>query len=588
LTKRILILAANPKNTERLRLDEEVREIDNALQRAPRREELTLKSALAPRRKDLNRAVLDFKPNVVHFCGHGSGEDGIALEDDNGQIRLVSADTLEVFFEIFAKHVECVVLNACYTEIQAEAIAKHIPYVIGMRGAIGDAAAIEFAVAFYDALGAGEEIEFAYKLACNTIQLPGTQQHLTPILKSKPPQKYFWAPYLGMMATVLGSTEENIITTVVRGVASVASPVAGMRKAPYFVTNLEYLDFVQSSRLSRPRHWSPSKPHFPEGEGDAPVTWVSWDDAAAYCDWKGGRLPGRDDNEPPTGGIPEIGEWRESGDERQKQVCNPYTSRLVEVLDRETARQNVGFRCIPVRCIHPAKSVLINGGRYQLGTDVKAFQPLAQNHSLPASQRRPILMRQVGFYSVPSFGMSATCVTNEEYFKFTKAHGARWPLHWQAKWLPRSSRAFPARLASQPVVNVTAEDAQAYCIWSRTRLPSWLEWERAASGQTRQPYPWGIKYDAARCNSVESGCGSLAAVDECPLGDSPEGVRQLCGNAAEWVMGPEGQFELRGGSFRMPCELWGLVYAFRQPELGYHAPDVGFRVVSNLIQDPSR
>ena len=67
--------------------------------------------------------------------------------------KACSADTLAGFFELFADKLECVVLNACYSEIQAEVIAKHIPYVIGMKKAIGDTAAIEFSVAFYDALG---------------------------------------------------------------------------------------------------------------------------------------------------------------------------------------------------------------------------------------------------------------------------------------------------------------------------------------------------------------------------------------------------------------------------------------------------
>jgi hypothetical protein len=78
---------------------------------------------------------------------------------------------------------------------------------------------------------------------------------------------------------------------------------------------------------------------------------------------------------------------------------------------------------------------------------------------------------------------------------------------------------------------------------------------------------------------MESGRGSLAAVDEYPLGSSPDGIHQLCGNVAEWVVGIEGQFEVRGGSYRIPCELWGLAYAFRQAEFGSHAPVVGFRVV---------
>lgn len=79
---------------------------------------------------------------------------------------------------------ECVVLNACYSEAQAEAIAKHIPHVIGMNKAIGDNAAIEFAVAFYDALGAGKTIDFAYRLACNAILLSGLPENLTPVLIS--------------------------------------------------------------------------------------------------------------------------------------------------------------------------------------------------------------------------------------------------------------------------------------------------------------------------------------------------------------------------------------------------------------------
>jgi len=185
MAKTILILAANPKNTPTLRLDQEVREIDNGLQRAQKREDFVLRQKWAARAMDVRRAMLDYRPNIVHFCGHGAGEEGIAFEDENGQARLASTDALAGFFELFADKVECVILNACYSEAQAEAIAKHIPFVIGMNKAIGDTAAIEFAVAFYDALGAGESVEFAYKLACNAIQWAGTSEHMIPVLKSK-------------------------------------------------------------------------------------------------------------------------------------------------------------------------------------------------------------------------------------------------------------------------------------------------------------------------------------------------------------------------------------------------------------------
>lgn len=69
--------------------------------------------------------------------------------------------------------------------MQAEGIVKHIPYVIGMSKSIGDQAAIEFAVAFYDSLAAGEGYERAYKIACSAIALAGISGQLIPQLFKK-------------------------------------------------------------------------------------------------------------------------------------------------------------------------------------------------------------------------------------------------------------------------------------------------------------------------------------------------------------------------------------------------------------------
>ncbi|WP_414624363.1 CHAT domain-containing protein [Calothrix sp. CCY 0018] len=193
--KTILVLAANPKTTSRLRLDEEVREIDAGLQRARKREAFDLQFDLqvrwAVRVRDVSQALLDFKPQIVHFCGHG-GDDGLALEDETGRVQYVSTAALAELFELFSpknnqnqKNIECVILNACYSEAQATAISQYIPYVIGMNKAIGDKAAIEFVVGFYSALVAGESIDFAYKLGCNAIAMAGIPENLTPILKVK-------------------------------------------------------------------------------------------------------------------------------------------------------------------------------------------------------------------------------------------------------------------------------------------------------------------------------------------------------------------------------------------------------------------
>jgi hypothetical protein len=184
--KVILILAANPRSTTTLRLDEEVREIDAGLRRSNQRDRFQLEQCWAVRSRDLQNALLDFKPQVVHFSGHGGEEMGLILENATGAAVAVSTEALAGLFELFADRVECVVLNACYSETQAAAIAKHIPYVIGMNKAIGDRAAIEFSVIFYAALGAGESVEFAYKLGCNAIRMAGIEEYLTPVLKRKP------------------------------------------------------------------------------------------------------------------------------------------------------------------------------------------------------------------------------------------------------------------------------------------------------------------------------------------------------------------------------------------------------------------
>ena len=183
MARNILFLAANPTDTARLRLDKEAREIEEALKRSNKRNQFGLIHKTAVRAQDLRRGLLDTLPQIVHFSGHGEEHNGIALEDDSGKTQIVSTEALAGLFALCSDHVECVILNACYSEEQADVIAKHIPYVIGMDQSISDDAAIMFATGFYDALGAGKTIEEAYSFGCNSIAIHGIQGHLTPRLK---------------------------------------------------------------------------------------------------------------------------------------------------------------------------------------------------------------------------------------------------------------------------------------------------------------------------------------------------------------------------------------------------------------------
>jgi CHAT domain len=185
---KILILTANPKipNYEPLRLDAEVREIEEALRRSQHRDRFQLETQLATRTKDLRRALLDHQPQIVHFSGHGSGEQGLVLENDAGTLQLVSTEALtQLFTTSEISEVECVLLNACYSEVQAIAIHQIVDCVIGMHQQIGDKAAIHFAEGFYDALGAGRPYEEAYKIGCTAIALEGIPEHQIPVLKHR-------------------------------------------------------------------------------------------------------------------------------------------------------------------------------------------------------------------------------------------------------------------------------------------------------------------------------------------------------------------------------------------------------------------
>lgn len=184
--KKILLLAANPlasasRNTVYLRLQEEEREIKERLRFAGYGS-TPIHSVVATRTRDLQQAMVDFNPQIVHFSGHGAGQEGLLFEDVNGQERLVNSEALAGLFRLFAEQVECVVLNACYSEVQAQAISQHIKYVIGMSRVIGDKAAIEFSCGFYTALGAGKPYTFAYDLGRNAIQLANFSEHFIPIL----------------------------------------------------------------------------------------------------------------------------------------------------------------------------------------------------------------------------------------------------------------------------------------------------------------------------------------------------------------------------------------------------------------------
>lgn len=181
---KILFLGANPDDQTRLRIDKEVREIDAGLRRANERESFSLHQRWAVAPHDIQQALLDFNPDIVHFSGHGDIE-GIIAEETYGETQLVTNEALSDLFSLFAEKIRCVILNSCFSASQATEIAKHIPYVVGMNNTINDDTAINFSLGFYAALGAGKDLEFAFKMGLVSIKLTGLTGAETPQLMKK-------------------------------------------------------------------------------------------------------------------------------------------------------------------------------------------------------------------------------------------------------------------------------------------------------------------------------------------------------------------------------------------------------------------
>ncbi len=131
MTTKILVLASNPQGTAQLRLNPEIREIEEALERGKRSEQFISRSKVAVRVEDLQRSIRREEARIVHFCGHGTGSQGLVLETTSGQQQLLDTQAIADLFKLFATQIECVVLNACYSQVQAAEINQHINYVIG-------------------------------------------------------------------------------------------------------------------------------------------------------------------------------------------------------------------------------------------------------------------------------------------------------------------------------------------------------------------------------------------------------------------------------------------------------------------------
>ncbi len=205
----------------------------------------------------------------------------------------------------------------------------------------------------------------------------------------------------------------------------------------------------------------------------------------------------------------------------------------------------------------PVPMIIIPAGEFLMGS--------------PEGQGRPDEWPQRSVY-LDAFEIDQVEVTNERYMRFVKATGHRPPPDPFGTGPLQSIKG----LEQLPVVQTTWYDAKAYCTWAQKRLPTEAEWEKAARGTDGRLYPWGNDPPTPRRANFDrewDGQRTLHAVGSLPEGDSPYGVKDMAGNAREWVadwyeadyyaqapdrnpQGPEKKGvvrSIRGGSWHSPA-----------------------------------
>lgn len=179
----VLVVFANPRGTSPLRLGTEDRVIRESIKLSRYRDNISLKTCPASTIHDLRRALLEDEFQIVHISGHGT-DTGLVLEDELGGQYVVPQQALADLFQSYSPPLKCVILNACFSLSQGQLTSLGVPFTVAMEGSISDNAAIEFSRGFYDAIGAGRDIDFAYEEGCRTVKLaaPNTQ-FVSQILK---------------------------------------------------------------------------------------------------------------------------------------------------------------------------------------------------------------------------------------------------------------------------------------------------------------------------------------------------------------------------------------------------------------------
>lgn len=179
----VLYLGTSPLDEDRLRIDQEAREIHKAIRMSDNPQSVDFNDRWAVRQTDLLQALNETNPDIVHFSCHGASNGSIVFEDQFGRARPLSKEQLSMIVGAAAKRVRLVVFNACYSDEEANKVLRNVDAVIGMTGSISDCAAITFAAQLYSSIGFGHDLATAFNQAIAAIAVASKDEVSIPKLR---------------------------------------------------------------------------------------------------------------------------------------------------------------------------------------------------------------------------------------------------------------------------------------------------------------------------------------------------------------------------------------------------------------------
>ena len=193
--------------------------------------------------------------------------------------------------------------------------------------------------------------------------------------------------------------------------------------------------------------------------------------------------------------------------------------------------------------------VYVPAGQFILGTNIRADQTVASVPKLQGNgsvspfttaqylinpNQAPTAESPSLLVHTPAFWIDKYEVTNAQYQNFIEATGHQAPYGWH-------NRKFPMGKGEYPVVNVSYTDAQAYAKWAGKRLPSEVEWERAAKGISGFPYPYGPHFSSQLANTNQKNTTPVGSFEKRlqAVFLNPKNfhmaIQDMSGNVAEWT-----------------------------------------------------